>query len=172
MANVKLRVNTDVVKVNVNDNGDTIDIRLSDLDFMNKINDFTQFLNKKKQELVTYSEENAEAIKGIDESVAELMDESVPLKEREKKASALLEDMEKTSKGEVSRIHKEVAEEFDATFGANACAKVFGNGEATVPKVNLYYDFLNAFIPIVTKELKKRRAKASKSVAPKRGGRK
>lgn len=169
MGNMSLRVSSDIRKIDVNDNGDYIEVNLSDVKFMDKIEGFISKLNSVKDFALSVASTEGD----VSVTVEELEDESVSIEERKIKADKLAEELRTDKRVELLKRVDTLKVEFDAVFGAKAADKVFGNGLDITPNVAMYFNFLNLFIPLVSKMIKERKhtTSAVSKTTPKKGGR-
>lgn len=170
MSKFSLRVNTNTVPVEVNDKGDTIEVRLSDLEYMDKINDFGKLLDSSVRRLQELMQDGFE-LQAL-EKIKEFSNDSLTEEQRVEKANEFLEEIQGSGYKERAQIHNSLKVAFDKTFGDGACNKVFGNGEDVMPSCPMYHNFLQQFIPIVSKMIKNATQNISQRATPKRGGKK
>lgn len=168
MGNMSLRVSSDIRKIDVNDNGDYIEVNLSDVKFMDKIEGFISKLNSVKDFALSVASTEGD----VSVTVEELEDESVSLEDRKVKADKLIEELRTDKRVELLKRVDTLKVEFDAVFGAKAADKVFGNGLDVTPNVAMYFNFLNLLIPLVSKMIKERKhtTSATSRTTPKKGG--
>lgn len=115
-----IRVNTGVVKVDVNDDGEYITLNFGDHDFANK---FYGLQDKVQAMSAQMSTEEAEAREKYKDNPSE-----------QNKAVA-----------DVSlKFHKQLKGDIDAVFGEDTCRKVFGD---IVPWAYMYKDFFDQLAP-------------------------
>lgn len=168
MGNLSLRVSSDIRKIDVNDNGDYIEVNLSDIKFMEKIEGFVSKLNSVKDFALSVVSTEGD----VSVTVEELEDESVSLDERKLKADKLIEELKTDKRVELINKVEGLKADFDSVFGVKAADKVFGNGLDVTPNVAMYFEFLNLFIPLISKMVKERRRTTTSvsKITPKKGG--
>lgn len=136
----KLRIDTGVKKIEVNDAGECITVNMADNAFFTR---FRDFLNR-------LEEEQLDIDRKVKEFSAKYPDSD---KEDEENNTNMLFDMMDT--------YKEVCDwtcaELDKLFGAGCCRKVFPDLES--PGMDLIGDFLEAVTPILQKFANERNEK-------------
>lgn len=137
-----IRVNTSVKRIEVNDNGDYIELNFSDNSFPDRFFNMLENVQKRQEEIQAQDREIREKF-GADE-YAVLQHES-----------ALFRQM-----------HEDIMKEVDGLFGADTCRKVFGD---IVPGIELFDDFFTQLIPYFEEYGKERVAKLSKYSADRTG---
>lgn len=166
--NLSLRVDSDIRKIDVNDNGDCIEVNMSDIKLMEKIETFVSKLGSVKDFALNIGKE----IGDVTVDVSELEDESIPIEDRQLKADAVIKELRSGARQELLDSIVALKCDFDTVFGVRAADKVFGNGSDITPNVAMYYNFLNKFIPVVSSIVKANSKSASMKsrTVPKRGG--
>lgn len=162
-----IRINSGIKKIEVNDNGDCIFLRLSDLDYINNVLNFFELINEKST--ILRDKLNGANVTGKDDMDSVLSDET--LTDEQKVAEVFNHyNVEKVEVFDAVRsVHSELAVEFDRVFGVDACAKVFGLGEDNNPVLDMYLEFMEAITPFFEEYMKERNKNAIKKVAPKKG---
>lgn len=144
----KLQIDNWTRKIEVNDNGDTIQYSLANSAFYDELISFAQWIQsdelRAQAEEVTRQQENMKKSDGkFDLNVASA-------------ASAVELNMSKAA-----------CEKIDKMFGENACKKVFGD---IIPQMDIIVTFLNAVIPIVKKNAEERSKKINTQFSKSRKG--
>ncbi len=144
----KLQIDNWTRKIEVNDNGDTIQYSLANSAFYDELISFAQWIQsdelRAQAEEVTKQQENMKKSDGkFDLNAASL-------------ASAVELNMSKAA-----------CEKIDKMFGENACKKVFGD---IIPQMDIIVAFLNAVIPIVKKNAEERSKKINTQFSKSRKG--
>lgn len=167
MANLSLRVVSDIRKIEVNDNGDCIEVNFSDIKLMDKLDMFINKLNKIKDFGISISSEASEL------NIDSILDESIPVEERKLLAEQSIAELRTGNRAELVEMVVGIKEDFNALFGKDAVNKVFGNGGDITPSLAKYYDFLNIFIPVVKDVIvgNRKTSKVASKITPKKGGR-
>lgn len=137
-----IRVSTSVKRIEVNDNGDCIELNFSDNSFPDRFFNMLENVQKRQEDIQAQDREIKEKF-GADE-YAVLQHEA-----------ALFRQM-----------HESIMKEVDELFGADTCRKVFGD---IVPGIELFDDFFHQLIPYFEEYGKERAAKLSKYSADRTG---
>ncbi|MBS1474010.1 MAG: hypothetical protein HP058_03720 [Massilimaliae sp.] len=137
-----IRVNTGAKKIEVNDEGEYIILNFGDQDFPNR---FYAMLDR------------------VQERVDKAAEEEKEIKNRyESGSDELIRAMSSFS----CDLHRYIANEIDALFGAETCRKVFGD---IVPGLELFEDFFDQLMPFF-KEYGEARAQRLNKYSPERTG--
>ena len=120
-----LRVNNGVKRIEVNDQGECIEISANDANFYDRFAEMLRWLNAEEDKISAFEKEQAEKY-GSENTTDRLLDEVK----------------------RVTTLYKECAERIDMIFGKDTCRKVFGN---IVPDEILIGDFLDQITPIISK---------------------
>lgn len=120
-----LRVNNGVKRIEVNDQGECIEISANDANFYDRFAEMLRWLNAEEDKISAFEKEQAEKY-GSENTTDRLLDEIK----------------------RVTTLYKECAERIDMIFGKDTCRKVFGN---IVPDEILIGDFLDQITPIISK---------------------
>lgn len=135
----RLRINTGAVKIEVNDEGETIILNFGDQSFPGRYYDMLS----RVQEKISGMEEEAKA---LDQTATD---------------QAIREKVTFTE-----NICKYLVSEVDGLFGQETCRKVFGD---IVPAPEYILEFLEALTPYFEKEVAKRQEKRAKYSASRTG---
>ena len=125
METASLRINKGIVRVEVNDDGEYIEITANDANFYNAFAEMLRWLNAEEEKIAAFDAGLAEKY-GSEDSMNRTLDEI-------QRATTLYKDC-------MTRI--------DQIFGKDTCRKVFGN---IIPDEILITDFLDQITPIITK---------------------
>lgn len=117
--NNKIKIDTGIREIEVNDNGDTIKIRTADTAFQNKIFELTAWVQAQKDGYERLNDELSTNIGNTDRFLEILH--------------------------EINAVPEQAAARIDGLFGAGSCMKIFGT---TTPDILLVLDFLNQLLPI------------------------
>ncbi len=120
-----LRVNNGAKRIEVNDQGECIEISANDANFYDRFAEMLRWLNAEEDKISAFEKEQAEKY-GSENTTDRLLDEI----------------------RRVTTLYKECAERIDMIFGKDTCRKVFGN---IVPDEILIGDFLDQITPIISK---------------------
>ena len=120
-----LRVNNGIKRIEVNDQGECIEISANDANFYDRFAEMLRWLNAEEDKISAFEKEQAEKY-GSENTTDRLLDEIK----------------------RVTTLYKECAERIDMIFGKDTCRKVFGN---IVPDEILIGDFLDQITPIISK---------------------
>lgn len=137
-----IRVSTSVKKIDVNDNGEYIELNFSDSSFPDRF--FSMMENIQRRG------EDAQA------QAAEIDEKCGGDKDANMRAIAAL----------YRQVHTDIMHEVDAFFGPETCRKVFGN---IVPGFELFNEFFDQLIPYFEEYGRERAAKLSKYSAARTG---
>ncbi len=140
----KLRLDSGIKKIEVNDDGEYISINLSDNTFFDRFNKFINWFDEKQVEVDKKSKELAE--KYSKESEAGENEEKDLNFEKITDLTSLYKD-----------ICDDVSKQMDNLFGDNCLRKVFPDVQS--PGFELIIDFLDAIAPILKKYAQERNEK-------------
>lgn len=143
----KLRIDSGVKKIEVNDAGECISIPINDSMFYERFSGFLNWLDRKHEEYRKRSEETAE--NGSEST---------------KKGSVDIREVV----SEQTKLSKEICVELDKLFGEGCCRKVFVDTE--VPTLDLIDDFLEQITPLLEKFAKERNEKINLKYSRRRKG--
>lgn len=136
----RIRIQRNIKRIEVNDNGDVIEL---DFDDLNLPYAFYGMIKKFETDRVRFTKELAEKLKG--KSDEETADEYVAA-ERE--------------------LNIYMRDAIDKVFGVGTCRKVYGD---ILPSVEMHLQFFDALRPYFEEEAKRRQAKMSKYSARRMG---
>lgn len=136
----KIRLQRNIKRIEVNDNGDILEL---DFDDLNLPYNFYAMLKKFETDRVRFTKELAEKLK--DNSDGENMD-------------ALI-----TAERELNIYMRDA---IDKVFGEGTCRKVYGD---ILPSVEMHFQFFDALRPFFDEELKRRQEKMNKYSARRMG---
>lgn len=141
----KIRVNTGVKRIEVNDNGDYIALSLSDNDFLNRF--FTLYENSQKlaNEYASSEAQIIEKYQGAAETSEACLREVLSI---------------------YTEAGKSMMSEIDNLFGEGTCKKVFGD---ITPSFELYFDFFEQLTPYLQEFAKEKTQRMSKYSAARTG---
>lgn len=134
-----LRIENWSRKIEVNDQGETIEYSVADSSFYEELISFAQWIQS--DEIRTQAEEIAKQVES-----------------REKSGKKL----DLNTAGEINSVEKNMSiiacEKIDKMFGEEASRKVFGN---IIPTMDVVVTFLNVVIPMVKKNVDERNKKVN-----------
>lgn len=136
----RIRIQRNVKRIEVNDNGEFITLDFDDLNLPYK---FYGMLKKLETDRVEFAERFSESLKG--KSNAECLDEFIAA---ERDLNIYFRDA------------------VDEVFGEGTCRKVYGD---ILPSLEIHMQFFDALRPFFEEELKRRRQKMDKYSAKRRG---
>lgn len=136
----KIRIQRNIKRIEVNDNGDVIEL---DFDDLNLPYAFYGMIKKFETDRIKFTKELAEKLK--DKSAEETADEYVAA-ERE--------------------LNIYMRDAIDKVFGEGTCRKVYGD---ILPSVEMHLQFFDALRPYFEEEAKRRQAKMNKYSARRLG---
>ena len=136
----KIRIQRNVKRIEVNDNGEILEL---DFDDLNLPYNFYAMIKKLETDRVKFTEELAENLKG--KSDEESVDEMIAA-ERE--------------------LNIYMRDAIDKVFGEGTCRKVYGD---ILPSVEMHMQFFDALRPYFEDELKRRQQKMNKYSARRTG---
>lgn len=136
----KIRIQRNVKRIEVNDNGEILELDFDDLNFPYN---FYAMIKKFETDRVKFTEELAENLKG--KSDEESVDEMIAA-ERE--------------------LNIYMRDAIDKVFGEGTCRKVYGD---ILPSVEMHMQFFDALRPYFEDELKRRQQKMNKYSARRTG---
>lgn len=136
----KIRIQRNIKRIEVNDNGDVIEL---DFDDLNLPYAFYGMIKKFETDRIKFTKELAEKIK--DKSDEETVDAFV---EAERELNIYMRDA------------------IDKVFGEGTCRKVYGD---ILPSVEMHMQFFDALRPYFEEEAKRRQAKMNKYSARRLG---
>lgn len=137
-----IRVNTSVKKIEVNDNGDYIELNFSDNSFPDRFYGMLDNIQSRAND--------------VEEQAAELT----------KKYGADKDAFARNQAALYRHFHEDIMGEVDTLFGPDTCRKVFGD---IVPGIELFDDFFTQLTPFFEEYGKERAAKLSKYSAARTG---
>lgn len=137
-----IRVITSVKKIEVNDNGEYIELNFSDNSFPDRF----------------YS-----MLENVQSRANDLQDQAAELEEKYGSDKFALEAQQAAL---YRHVHEDIMVEVDALFGPETCKKVFGD---IVPGIELFDDFFTQLTPYFEEYGKDRIAKLSKYSAARTG---
>lgn len=136
----KIRIQRNVKRIEVNDNGDILEL---DFDDLNLPYNFYAMIKKFETDRAKFTEELAAKLKG--KSSDEISDELV---DAERELNIYMRDA------------------IDKVFGEGTCRKVYGD---ILPSVEMHLQFFDALRPFFDEELKRRQEKMNKYSARRMG---
>lgn len=137
-----IRVSTSVKKIEVNDNGEYIELNFSDNSFPDRFYGMLDNIQKRAND--------------VEAQAAELTEKYGANKDALSRNQAAL----------YRHFHEDIMGEVDALFGHDTCRKVFGD---IVPGIELFDDFFTQLTPFFEEYGKERAAKMSKYSATRTG---
>lgn len=144
----KLRVDSGVKKIEVNDDGECIEFSLTSSDFFRAFLDISQWFDEQKNRQ--------------------------DIKEMEQQEDAVLEDKGSINYGTVNtildireKISKEACEKIDNIFGPESSRKIFGG---IIPDLFMIADFFEQIAPLIEKYAKERNQTINKKYSKNRRG--
>lgn len=122
----KLRVNSGIKNIEVNDNGDYISIPVSDMTFYQKYADLMKNFTEKQEEINRKADEFSEKHKGKPEDDTDAIIDAIDL---------------------FAEVCRYTCEGIDRLFGEGCCRKVFVGIEN--PSIELIGDFFDQITPLI-----------------------
>lgn len=143
MSESKIRVGSQVKKIEVNDEGDYIIINAADLSLLDRYSDMLQWFQDKQTEMDTLDAQVEAAEEGsLEEKVAVLR--------------------------QITNISKECGERIDLFFGPGTCEKVFHG--VTAPDGIMLAEFFEQITPIIQEAFQERHGAVSGKYSRNRRG--
>lgn len=143
----KLRVDSGIKNIEVNDNGDYISIPISDTTFYERFGNILKYFDSKQADIEQQAKELADKHQGKADNDTEVIVDTVKM---------------------YSELCKEVCSELDKLFGDGCCRKVFVGVES--PSIELIGDFFEQITPLLQKYADERNAKFNMKYSRKRKG--
>lgn len=128
-----IRVDRGIEKIEVNDNGEYIEVTLNDPTFFERFGNFLKWLQNKQEEL-------------------EKKEKVAPVQPEEQTEEVDIDRIIELSKERIE-ICRESCKALDGLFGEGCCRKVFGD---MLPDENCIADFIEQITPILQGMAKKR----------------
>jgi len=131
-----LRVDSGIKRIEVNDNGEYIEIPISDTSFFERFGALIKHFEKKQLEIEQQGKKLSEKHKGKPDDDADMIVDTIDL---------------------YSNLCKDVCAELDNLFGEGCCQKVFVG--IKTPSVELIGDFFEKITPLLQKYANERNQK-------------
>lgn len=133
----KIRVDNGIRRIEVNDNGDYIEISANDPKLFERFGAMLKWLEQQQDDIRKFSDDLDEKYKNVKESdVIESSDSPVFQKR-----------MEVVHR--LAKLYEDTGAQLDAIFGSHTCDKVFGAN--VTPDETMVSDFLDQLTPIMQK---------------------